>query len=121
MMKKVAVFAGVSMLTLSGCVIHVSDGNRDYTPDWKQRQESNQQYIADLKLGTDYQIVTSSLGKADFVDSFELGGKAYRVLLYRTHSRHGDGETTRDESTPLVFTEGKLVGIGETALEVFKK
>ena len=35
--------------------------------------------------------------------------------LDRTHRTHSDGDTTRDETTPLVFEDGKLVGIGERA------
>jgi hypothetical protein len=39
------------------------------------------------------------------------------VLLYRTRLVREDGRTTRDETTPLVFVDGELVGWGESAVE----
>lgn len=38
------------------------------------------------------------------------------ILRYRTHHRHSDGETTRDETTPLVFVDGTLAAWGEASL-----
>ncbi len=121
-MKKILTLAAAALsLTLSGCVIHVSDGNKDYSDDWQKRQQHNHTYIADLNLGSELHSVKNSLGAPDFTDSFELNGKTYRVLHYRTHSAKSDGKTTRDESTPLIFADGKLVGIGESALAVIKR
>ncbi|PKL94995.1 MAG: hypothetical protein CVV18_07155, partial [Gammaproteobacteria bacterium HGW-Gammaproteobacteria-8] len=51
-----------------------------------------------------------------FSEAFTIDGVAHRVLFYRTQRVEGDGVTTRDETTPLVFVEGRLAGWGETAL-----
>jgi hypothetical protein len=34
-------------------------------------------------------------------------------LFYRTQRKHSDGETTRDETTPLVFRDNRLIGWGD--------
>jgi hypothetical protein len=39
------------------------------------------------------------------------------VLFYRTHRRDGDGVTTKDECTPLVFKNGLLIGWGDAAYQ----
>ena len=44
-------------------------------------------------------------------------GSEIEVLFFRTRHRHSDGETTPDETTPLVFVDGELVGWGAAAYE----
>ena len=43
-----------------------------------------------------------------------LRGKemTFEVLYYYTRIRHSDGAITDDELTPIVFYEGKLIGVG---------
>ena len=43
------------------------------------------------------------------------GLSVYEVLFFRTHRTHSDGETTKDECTPLVFRDGVLIGFGDKA------
>jgi hypothetical protein len=45
-----------------------------------------------------------------------MDGATYQVLYYRTHRTHSDGETTKDETTPLVFKDSALIGWGMDAL-----
>jgi len=35
------------------------------------------------------------------------GDDEYRVLYYRTQRLHADGDTTKDETTPLIFKNEK--------------
>ncbi|MDX1569614.1 MAG: DUF3192 domain-containing protein [Xanthomonadales bacterium] len=107
------------VIALSGCVIVTDrddweDSDRD---SWSERQRDNREYIADLRLGTPVEHVRSDLGRPDFSESFiDDQGSQVLVLRYRTHHRHSDGETTADETTPLVFINDELIGWGENAL-----
>ncbi len=103
---------------LSGCVIAVHDGEGHYSSDeWKERQEANRKEIANLRTGMDMQQITEKLGGADDSEGFERNGKNYVILYYRTRHVKSDGETSREETTPLVFEEGKLKGWGNMALD----
>ena len=105
---------------LSGCVIAVDadgDDEGDWGDDWRDQQERNLDAIADLRVGLSRESVEAEMGRADIVEAFVRDGEEFVVLRYRTQRRHGDGETTRDETTPLVFVDGDLVGWGEDAVE----
>ncbi len=106
-------------LLMTGCVIAVNpDGDWDDDDDgWSRRQRDNREAIADLELGLRRTTVEDRLGEPDFVDSFLRDGEEFVVLMYRTHRTHGDGETTRDETTPIVFVDGLVVGWGDSAIE----
>jgi hypothetical protein len=54
-----------------------------------------------------------SLGLPADSEAFTDGDDEVRVLFYRTQRRHSDGDTTRDETTPLVFRNDLLVGWGD--------
>ena len=56
------------------------------------------------------------LGAPDFSEAFQHNDDNYRVLYYRTQHRHSDGDTTIDETTPLVFKNDHLIGWGEDIL-----
>lgn len=106
----------VVMVALSGCVIAIGTDDHD-EDDWEDRQTRNERIVRDLDLGTDITEIEKRLGTADFVEAFQRNGATYTVLYYRTHRTKGDGKTTRDETTPLVFVDGGLVGWGESAIE----
>ena len=108
-------------LALSGCVI-VADGDwddDDYTSsNWKAEQKQNRQNINNLNLGLERSEVIAQMGVATFTEAFTAeSGSQYQVLYYRTHREHGDGETTKDETTALVFENDKLIGWGNDALQ----
>ena len=107
----------LSSATLSGCVVAI--GNDAFQEDeaWQQTQKRNDRYIESVLIGTSINAIRADLGEADFQDSFQRNGEVFEVLYYRTQHRHSDGKTTRDETTPLVFIEGALVGYGPTAVE----
>ncbi len=102
-------------VALQGCVIKV---NTDWeNGDWESRQERNAEVIENLVMGVTESSVRSKLGDPDFTDAFLREDKTYVVLYYRSRNNKQDGVTTRDETTPLVFVEGGLVGWGDSAVE----
>ncbi|MGS2719939.1 DUF3192 domain-containing protein [Paraglaciecola aestuariivivens] len=122
-MKKLLT-AGLVGLTigLSGCVISVDgDGNYSHQSDWEKQERKNRQLIAQLMPNQDFQVVKNRLGTADFNEFFEKDGNTYRVLFYRTHRTEGDGVTTKDECTPLVFKNDLLVGWGDSAYQFLER
>lgn len=85
------------------------------TPDemhWEDRQTYNNEQLADLAIGQTITQIKLLMGKADFSEGKITGDDALQVLFYRTHHAESDGETTRDECTPLLFKNQKLIAWG---------
>jgi hypothetical protein len=61
------------------------------------------------------------MGIADFNEFYIKGEDTYQVLYYRTQHIDGDGVTTKDECTPLVFKNSALLGWGETIYNATNK
>ena len=103
---------------LSGCVIVAGehDGNND---NWRSEQRDNRELISNLKLNITRSVVFDQLGVPSYSDAFAKGSDEYRILYYRTQHTKSDGETTKDETTPLVFKNNKLVGWGHHANSKF--
>jgi hypothetical protein len=80
--------------------------------------ESIKERIYELltNLNDSRQSVVEQLGAPDFSEAFSKKDDSYRVLFYRTQHEHSDGETTKDETTPLVFKNDRLIGWGQDAL-----
>jgi len=119
-MQRLVVIAAAAAVALaaSGCVIHVGpDEDSGYrSQNSVEKQEvRNRDAIGRMALGTSVAMVMDELGEPDYSDLTTVDGKEVRILRYRTHRAHADGDTTRDETTPLVFVDGKLVGTGEIA------
>lgn len=119
---RAGVLAMVMTLALGGCYISVRDGGAedgigDETGDWRRRQQRNAEAVSHLELGRRLGSVIDEMGPPDMTESFVRGGQEFRVLFYRTRLVHEDGRLTRDETTPLVFANGQLVGWGETAID----
>ncbi len=110
----------LATLTLGGCVIAI-DANEwddaDRTPGWRQRQHLNADAIDQLQIGRSLESVQNEMGDPDFSEAFQREDARYQVLFYRTRHLHGDGSTSKDETTPLVFIEGALVGWGDAAID----
>lgn len=114
MIERVLLVAALSAATLAGCVINV-DTHED--EPWLKAQRVNERAINQMRLGRDIDSVRAEMGSPDFTESFNRNRSRFEVLFYRTHREHSDGRTTRDETTPLVFVDGELVGWGESAIE----
>ena len=87
--------------------------------DWEDRQSHNQHSLTLLNLGQSIDSVRQSLGGADFSEAKTSGNKKMLVLFYRTHHKKGDGKTTKDECTPLLFINNKLVAWGEDTYQQY--
>lgn len=108
-------------LGLSGCVISVGgDGEYGHHSDWQDKEKKNRKYISRLKQEVSYDEILDRMGIADFNEFYSQDNDTFQVLYYRTQRIDGDGVTTKDECTPLVFKNSKLVGWGETAFNGIK-
>lgn len=94
----------------SGCV-YVDGKNVDLS-DWEETQRDNRELIAQLDIGMQRSAVIRQLGTPSDSEAFNRDGEEVRVLFYRTQRKHADGETSRDETTPLVFKNDILIGWG---------
>jgi outer membrane protein assembly factor BamE (lipoprotein component of BamABCDE complex) len=113
----------LSALTLSGCVV-VKESSYDGSNEKYEGQQSeqrNRSSIAALPPSLSVSEALSRLGTPDFNDSWESEQHRYQVLYYRTHRKHADGMTTRDECTAIVFIDDTLAGTGEMALDRIPK
>ena len=121
-MNKLASFAGhfsvalFMAVSLTGCV--VIGGDHDWDDNgWASRQKENRLFINELALDVKRSYVVDKLGAPNFSEAFVKDSDEYRILYYRTQRRQSDGETTKDETTPLVFKNDRLIGWGEGTLE----
>lgn len=106
----------VVAVSLQGCVIAIGDGvarSERGQAGWQTQQEHNRAFIHSLGMGVPIESVQAYLGEPDFSEAFHRDDGEYRVLFYRTHHVRSDGKTTRDETTPVVFREGEVIGFGE--------
>lgn len=103
------------VLSLSGCI--VIGGDHDWDDEsWRSQQRENREIISELNIGADRSQVLSKLGAPSFSEAFTKDGNEYRVLFFRTQHRHSDGDTSKDETTPVVFKNDKLIGWGDEIL-----
>lgn len=77
------------------------------------RQAYNSQKMNDLTLGQNIGSVKELLGKADFSEAKAVKEAKLQVLFYRTHHEKSDGVTTKEECTPLIFENDKLIAWGQ--------
>jgi outer membrane protein assembly factor BamE (lipoprotein component of BamABCDE complex) len=98
-------------LTAAGCVF--IDGEHVSRDDWKELQRDNRDAISNLEIGMSRSAALERLGTPTDSEAFTRDGEEVRVLFYRTQHKRSDGETSRDETTPLVFRNDQLVGWGD--------
>lgn len=113
-------FSGMALIftLLSGCVIAINDDESNSSNNKTiQAQRHNQSYISTLQVGARQESIRTSLGVPDFTESFSKNGETIEVLFYRTHHTHGDGMTTKDECTALIFKAGILTAWGDKAYQ----
>jgi len=113
----------VMAFTLSGCVIVAGEhgwDDRDGGSSWEKQQKDNREMINELELMSDRMDVVAKMGVPSFSDAFVKGDAQYRVLYYRTQHTKSDGETTKDETTPLIFKNNQLIGWGQDSLTRIK-
>ncbi|TXS93577.1 DUF3192 domain-containing protein [Parahaliea aestuarii] len=99
------------MLSAAGCVVIQSDGDSGH--DWREEEQDNRSAISGMQIGMTRDEVQQKIGSPRDSESYRRGEDTMLVWFYRTHRTKADGETTRDEMTPLVFRDGVLIGWGE--------
>lgn len=110
--------AGVVSVGLSGCVINVGEDGYDSDwkgNSWKSEENRNRELISNLTPGAGIDEIKNRMGVADFSEAYSKDDGLVEVLFYRTQRVHGDGKTSKDECTALVFKQGKLIGWGDRA------
>jgi hypothetical protein len=115
MKSKLPVIVGsifAAYLAFVAVVVAVYDPTPDEM-DWEDRQTYINAQLAEITLGQSLVEIKTLLGKADFSEARVANENMIQVLFYRTHHMKSDGETTRDECTPLLFKDQKLIAWGE--------
>ena len=115
-----AIMAGVFVTALSGCVIIDGESASIFDESWEKEQRENRKAIAALDIGMERDEVTRELGAPAYSEAYTEAEDEYRVLFYRTQRMHGDGETTKDETTPLVFKNDLLLGWGDSVYDALR-
>ena len=88
---------------------------------WEDREAFNKQFIAKLQLEElTFNETILQLGSPDLTEAKKVAEDRLQVLFYRTHHVKSDGITTIDECTALLFKNGLLTAIGNSAYEIFK-
>lgn len=87
--------------------------------DWEDRQAYNNAKLTELSIGQPIEQIKTLLGKADFSEAKSSNNDTLQVLFYRTHHSKSDGETTRDECTPLLFKNNKLIAWGQDTYQQY--
>ena len=89
---------------------------------WDDRESYNRQYIGKLTLDKfNFEQAIEELGGPDITEAKKVDKNNYQVMFYRTQHVKSDGFTTQDECTALLFKNGSLIAIGETAYEQFQQ
>ncbi|NVK24396.1 MAG: DUF3192 domain-containing protein [Gammaproteobacteria bacterium] len=88
---------------------------------WEDRQAFNLKYINGLNLDKDILKVSiiADLGPPDITEAKQADEHNYQVMFYRTQHQKSDGITTKDECTPILFKDGKLIAWGPGAYEQY--
>ena len=83
--------------------------------DLNERQTFNLKYLASLSLISppEKSTVIDYLGPPDITEAKQVNDDIIQVMFYRTRKIKGDGITTKDECSPLLFRNGLLIAMGD--------
>lgn len=77
----------------------------------------NNQNIVNLKVSMTQDEVVQIMGTPAVSESYEaVGGERVAILYYRTEKKATTVVSVKDECTPIVFINGKLIGWGDRLL-----
>ena len=89
-----------------------------FTPEYKIEMKKNKKGLMTLVMGMNKTEVMSVMGEPEIYESYlNLNGKQIDILFYYTQRKRNDGNYTKDECTPVVIENGKLVGFGDEFYE----
>lgn len=84
--------------------------------------DKNNNALLTLEMDMKKQEVLKIMGKPDLNEAYKsLNGKRMTIFFYYTQRKWSDGSVTKDETTPVVFENGKLVGWGSEFYENRRK
>ena len=90
--------------------------------NWEDREAYNRQFISELQLEQfSVEQALDQLGTPDITEAKKAEQDKFQVLFYRTQHVKSDGKTTLEECTALLFKNGTLIAIGNTAYEQFQQ
>ncbi|NKI36551.1 DUF3192 domain-containing protein [Wenzhouxiangella sp. XN79A] len=108
--------AALVPVVLSGCVVAIGADEVDRRDKWAEIERENRDAITSLDPGMARAEVEARMPHPPALsEAFTIEDSVYTVLFYRTQRVDGDGRTTRDETTPLIFRNGVLDAWGESA------
>ena len=82
----------------------------------------NQNNLLKLQKGMSKEQVLEVMGKPDFHEVYEsLYGHTLMIAYYYTHHQKFDGKITKDECTPVVIKNEKLIGWGDEFYQWFQR
>ena len=78
------------------------------------KMSKNNEGLLKLEMGMTKDKVMNIMGKPDLNEAYQsLYGKEVIIYFYYTQRKWQDGNVTKDECTPVIFENGKLVGWGD--------
>ncbi|KPZ67510.1 MULTISPECIES: DUF3192 domain-containing protein [Shewanella] len=86
---------------------------------WQERQEFNHNMLSEINIGQPIENIRKLMGRADFTEAKATDNANFQIMFYRTHHVKSDGITTKDECTPLLFKDGKLIAWGQETYDQF--
>jgi outer membrane protein assembly factor BamE (lipoprotein component of BamABCDE complex) len=82
----------------------------------------NQNSLLKLQKGMSKGKVLEVMGEPDFHEVYEsLYGHTLMIAYYYTHHQKFDGKITKDECTPVVIKNEKLIGWGDDFYQWFQR
>ncbi len=90
---------------------------------WNDREAFNRKYIAQLSQlpAPERQQVIRRLGGPDITEAVKVQQDIYQLMYYRTKRSISDGITTKDECSPLLFKNQRLIAIEAQALSQYQQ
>jgi hypothetical protein len=89
--------------------------------DWRDREAYNKVQVGKLNIGATRDEVLALMGSPDITEAKQADSSIVQIMFFRTQHVKADGLTTKDECTPLLFEDNKLVAMGESAVASYEK
>lgn len=118
-MLKVVIIGFAIYVAAAALVLHFYQADPE-NMSWQERETFNLKQIGRLDLGAIKGDVIRLLGSPDISEAKATDNGELLILFYRTHHVKSDGITTRDECTPLLFKNDKLVAWGADAYSEYQ-
>lgn len=111
---KIVVLGFIVYAVVAVSILQLYTANPEHL-NWQEREIFNRKYISRLELGENKESVMRLLGPPDISEAHDFTEGELLILFYRTQHVRSDGMTTKDETTPLLFRNDKLLAWGESA------